>query len=62
MKKHGDKKQYKPTDSNQVHPTANQTVKTVKDTIYQRESATMNNPEQKRKYSEQPPSKHNTHS
>jgi|GEM_PF-2062769 len=61
MKKHDDKKQYKPTDSDQTHPAANRAVKTVKDTVYRRKSATMSNPEQKRKHSEQPPTKHNTH-
>jgi len=61
MKKPIKTKELQPTDSTREASKDNQVVKNEEDKTYKREDATMPNPEKKRKFSEQPPTKHNTH-
>lgn len=61
MKKDKDTSKFEPVDSDESTPADNQVVKKKQDTQYKEQSATLQNPEEKRKYSEQPPTKHNTH-
>jgi len=51
---------FEPKDSEQRRPKADRTVKHAKDRDYQEEEPTIIAPALKRKYSEQPPTKHNS--
>ncbi|MGK6351379.1 hypothetical protein ACMGDE_08745 [Parapedobacter sp. DT-150] len=51
---------FEPTDSKQDRKKDKQVVKRPEDTRYDRDEANLANPAVKRKYSEQPPSKHNS--
>lgn len=54
---------YKPADSDQNQPEDGKSVKKeTTDKKYSKKDAAMDNPATKRKFSEQPPSKHNTRS
>ena len=54
-----DHQKYKPTDSEEDTPRKDQIVKQPEDKAYRRLDADMDNAAMKRKYSEQPPTKHN---
>jgi len=62
MKKRNTKEKYQPTDSAQKVPADDKIVKTDADKTYHHEEASVKQPALKRKFSEQPPTKHNTHS
>lgn len=53
-------KKHIPIDSTVEEPESNKIVKQKEDTVYKREEPTIRNPAGKRKYSEQPPTKHNS--
>lgn len=61
MKKHKTKEKYHPTDSTQKRAIDDKVVKARVDETYHHEEANLKQPALKRKYSEQPPTKHNTH-
>jgi len=55
------KKSYAPGDSAHDEPEDGQVVKNKTDRHYRKTIPAMDSPASKRKYSEQPPTKHNTH-
>lgn len=55
-----DHQKYKPTDSEEDTPRKDQIVKQPEDKAYRRLDADMDKAAMKRKYSEQPPTKHNS--
>lgn len=61
MKNSVKKEKYEPADSDQKQVADDKSVKNVKDSIYNKKNASMENPAKKKEYSEQPPTKHNTH-
>jgi hypothetical protein len=62
MKNSAKKEKFEPTDSDQKQVADNKSVKNPKDKLYNKKDPAMGNPAKKREYSEQPPSKQNTHS
>ncbi|GGC35783.1 hypothetical protein GCM10011386_29910 [Parapedobacter defluvii] len=54
------KEKFEPNDSGQQRPKANQVVKQAKDRDYQRKEPALTAPALKRKFSEQPPTWHNS--
>lgn len=62
MKNPSKKEKYEPADSDQKQVADDKSVKNVKDSVYRKKSTSMGNPAKKKEYSEQPPTKHNTHS
>ncbi|WP_437365377.1 hypothetical protein [Olivibacter jilunii] len=55
------KNKFEPHDSEQSTPEDNKVVKKKKDTQYKKELANLKSPAKKKEFSEQPPTKHNTH-
>ncbi|GAA4800960.1 hypothetical protein GCM10023231_32170 [Olivibacter ginsenosidimutans] len=61
MKKQENSEKYQPTDSEQHPPIDDKVVKRTSDKVYRKEKPVLKSPATKRKFSEQPPTKHNTH-
>lgn len=61
MKKRNKTKEYQPRDSAEEKPKDKLIVKTARDKTYTKEQPDISAPEKKRKFSEQPPTEHNTH-
>lgn len=61
MKKSDKTNEYQPSDSAKETPQDKLVVKKERDKTYKKEKAILSDPEKKRKFSEQPPTKHNTH-
>lgn len=59
--KRQNKAKYEPQDSVQAIPEDDKVVKRKKDTVYKKKPVDLKNPAKKREFSEQPPTKHNTH-
>lgn len=55
------KNKYEPVDSEQSVPEDNKVVKKKSDKQYKRESANLKSPAERKAFSEQPPTRHNTH-
>ena len=62
MKNSAKKEKYEPTDSDQKQVGSNKAVKNPKDKVYNKKDPSLGNPAKKKEFSEQPPSKQNTHS